>query len=57
MTELEKMQRTKMHIEKMANGINPIDDSYALDSDMINNLDNIETIISDISNISSNEAL
>lgn len=46
-----------MHIEKMANGINPIDDSYALDSDMINNLDNIETIISDISNISSNEAL
>ena len=35
MTELEKMQRAKMYIDKMANGINPID---AADSDMINNV-------------------
>lgn len=38
MTELEKMQRAKMYIDKMANGINPIDDSPAADSDMINNV-------------------
>ena len=29
MTELEKMQRAKMYIDKMANGINPIDDTAA----------------------------
>ena len=38
MTELEKMQRAKMYIDKMANGINPIDDAPAADSDMINNV-------------------
>ena len=38
MTELEKMQRAKMYIDKMANGINPIDDVSAADSDMINNV-------------------
>ena len=38
MTELEKMQRAKMYIDKMANGINPIDDTPAADSDMINNV-------------------
>lgn len=38
MTELEKMQRAKMYIDKMANGINPIDDAYASDLDMINNV-------------------
>ena len=30
------MQRAKMYIDKMANGINPIDDAPAADSDMIN---------------------
>lgn len=38
MTEFEKMQRAKMYIDKMANGINPIDDTPAADSDMINNV-------------------
>ena len=38
MTELEKIQRAKMYIDKMANGINPIDDAPAADSDMINNV-------------------
>lgn len=38
MTELEKMQRAKMYIDKMANGINPIDDVPADDSDIINNI-------------------
>ena len=35
MTELEKMQRAKMYIDKMANGINPIDDTPAADSDIL----------------------
>ena len=38
MTELEKMQRAKMYIDKLANGINPIDDEPAADSDIINNV-------------------
>lgn len=38
MTELEKMKRAKMYIEKLANGINPIDDVPADDTDMINNV-------------------
>lgn len=38
MTELEKMQRAKMYIDKLANGINPIDDTPAADSDIINNV-------------------
>ena len=38
MTELEKMRRAKMYIDKMANGINPIDDTYAADLDVINNI-------------------
>lgn len=38
MTELEKMQRAKMYIDKLANGINPIDDATASDSDVINNV-------------------
>lgn len=38
MTELEKMQRAKMYIDKMANGINPVDDTYAADQDMVNNV-------------------
>ena len=38
MTELEKLQRAKMYIDKMANGIHPIDNTPAADSDMINNV-------------------
>ena len=38
MTELEKMQRAKMYIDKMANGINPIDDTAAPENDVINNV-------------------
>lgn len=38
MTELEKMQRAKMYIDRLANGINPIDDAPAADSDIINNV-------------------
>ncbi len=38
MTELEKMQRAKMYIDKMSNGINPIDGTSASDEDVINNV-------------------
>ena len=35
MTELEKMQRAKMHIDKLANGIDPLTDTAEL-SEMLN---------------------
>lgn len=38
MTELEKMERAKMYMDKLANGINPIDDSAVPDEDTINNV-------------------
>ena len=38
MTELEKIERAKMYIDKLANGVNPIDDSMAPDEDIINNV-------------------
>ncbi len=38
MTELEKVMRAKMYIDKLAEGINPIDDSYVADEDVINNV-------------------
>lgn len=38
MTELEKIQRAKMYINKLANGINPLDDKIVADSDVINNI-------------------
>lgn len=38
MTELEKMQRAKMYIDKLANGIDPIDDIPVSDDDVINNV-------------------
>lgn len=37
-TEFEKIQRAKMYIDKMANGINPLTDEPASDDDMINNV-------------------
>lgn len=38
MTELEKIERGKMHMDKLANGINPIDDTMTPDDDLINNV-------------------
>ena len=38
MTELEKIERAKMYMDKLANGINPIDDSVVPDEDIINNV-------------------
>lgn len=38
MTELEKIERAKMYMDKLANGINPVDDSVAPDEDIINNV-------------------
>lgn len=38
MTELETMQRAKMYMDKLANGINPIDNSVVPDEDVINNI-------------------
>ena len=36
MTELEKIERAKTYMEKLANGINPLDDTEAPDEDIIN---------------------
>ena len=38
MTELEKLQRAKMYLDKMANGINPITDEQTPDEDSLNNV-------------------
>ncbi len=38
MTELETLARAKMYMEKLANGINPIDGSIVPDEDIINNV-------------------
>ena len=38
MTELEKIERAKMYMDKLANGINPIDDTIVPDDDLINNV-------------------
>ena len=38
MTELEIMQRAKSYIDKMANGIDPVTDREAADTDVINNV-------------------
>lgn len=38
MTELETMQRAKMYIDKLAQGINPLDDSDIQEDDIINNV-------------------
>ncbi len=38
MTELEMIKRAKMYMDKLANGINPIDDTVAPDEDIINNV-------------------
>lgn len=38
MTELETLERAKMYLEKLANGINPVDGSPVPDEDVINNV-------------------
>lgn len=38
MTELETLERAKMYMEKLANGINPIDGSMIPDEDVVNNV-------------------
>ncbi len=38
MTEIEKIEYAKSFIDKLANGINPIDDSQIKEDDMINNV-------------------
>lgn len=38
MTEIETMERARMYMEKLANGINPIDGSVVPDEDVINNV-------------------
>ena len=38
MTELETLERARMYMEKLANGINPIDGSVIPDEDIVNNV-------------------
>ena len=38
MTELEIMQRAKMYVDKLANGINPLSDSPVPDGELLNNV-------------------
>lgn len=38
MTDLEKMQRAKMYIDKLANGIDPLTDSEITDDSVLNHV-------------------
>lgn len=38
MTDLEIMQRAKMYMDKLANGINPLDDTTLPENDIVNNV-------------------
>lgn len=38
MTELEILERAKMYMEKLANGINPLDGAIIPDEDVVNNV-------------------
>lgn len=38
MTELEKIQYTKLFIDKLANGINPLNDEHIPENDLLNNV-------------------
>ena len=38
MTELETIQRAKMYMDKLAKGINPIDDTPVPEDDIVNNV-------------------
>ncbi len=37
MTELEKMERARMYLRKLINGVNPLDDTLLPESDIVNN--------------------
>ena len=37
MTELEKMERARMYLEKLTNGINPLDDMPVAENDIVRN--------------------
>ena len=39
MTELEKMQRAKVYIDKLANGIDPLSDTQVSNDDVINQVE------------------
>ena len=38
MTELEILERAKMYVDKLANGVNPLNDDPVKDDDVINNV-------------------
>ena len=38
MTELETLKRAKMYVDKLANGVNPLNDEHVKDDDVINNV-------------------
>ena len=38
MTELELLERAKMYMDKLANGINPLDDTFIPENDIVNNV-------------------
>ncbi len=38
MTEFEKMQRAKMYIDKLANGLDPLTDAEIADDSTLNNV-------------------
>ncbi len=38
MNELETIKRAKMYVDKLAKGINPLDDSFVPEDDIINNI-------------------
>ena len=52
MTELEKIAYTKMFIDKMAKGVNPIDDTKIKEDDLLNNkrISNCMIYVSDLLN-------
>ena len=38
MTELDKIKRAKMYVDKLSNGINPLDDTIVPETDVVNNV-------------------
>ena len=38
MTELEMIERARMYVQKLANGVNPTDGSEAPDGDVVNDV-------------------
>ena len=55
MTELEMIERARMYVQKLANGVNPTDGSEVPDGDVVYNaaaqhfvLDNLDAIIAEV---------